>query len=282
MRGGRVNFKFGQSKSVLFFDDTDLDVSPGANGAMNLRFSGAPARTDRAAENFGHFFVRGTSTPSAAGPRLDLRVELEPSSLDAVARLFAPGALDLKGVVSLDAQVTGAPSRLDVNGTAELEGGRAWRVGYKGTLDLVGQTLHLEADAPLKIRVNSRNLLTRPEWDLAAELTDMPVAGMLDAARLLGVALPPKLAVDGAANGVLRYDNVTGLGGNVELSDIVMTLPDATPLKASTATVFIKNQTILVGPVTVGLGDSKETAEVVSTYQAGEGGGLEFKVRPAA
>ena len=47
MRAGRVNFKFGQTKSVLFFDDADVDVSPGGGGSMELRFSGAPSRTDR-------------------------------------------------------------------------------------------------------------------------------------------------------------------------------------------------------------------------------------------
>jgi len=42
----RVNFKFGQTKSVLFFDDADVDVSPGGGGSMELRFSGVPSRTD--------------------------------------------------------------------------------------------------------------------------------------------------------------------------------------------------------------------------------------------
>ena len=63
VRGGRVNFKFAQTKSVLYFDDTDLDVSPGDNGAVELRFSGVPARTDQSAQNFGHFYIRGTASP---------------------------------------------------------------------------------------------------------------------------------------------------------------------------------------------------------------------------
>jgi len=283
MRGGRVNFKFGQTKSVLFFDDTDLDISPGAGSGMDLRFSGAPARTDRSAQNFGHFFVRGTSTPSAAGQRLNLRIELEPSSLDAVARLFAQSGVDLKGIVSLDAQVAGEPSSLNVNGIVQLEGGGQWRLAYKGKLDLVGQTLDVQtvnpaANSPLNIHVSARNLLSRPEWDLAADLTEAPVASAVDAARKLGAPLPEKLTAAGFLNGSVRYGNTDGLGGNVELRDVVMGLPDASPLKAATATVFLKKDTVLVGPVTVALGEAKESAEVEATYQSGDGGGLEVKL----
>ena len=283
MRGGRVNFKFGQTKAVVFFDDTDLDVSSGAGGAVNLRFSGVPARTDHAVQDFGHFFVRGVSTPSAAGQRLNLRVELEPSSFDGIARLFTAGGADLKGMVSLDAQVSGETSHLAVDGTGQLEGGGQWKWAYTGALDLVSQTLNLAtsnpaANAPLKIRLAARNLLSRPEWDASAEFTDAPIAAALNAARKLALPLPPKLTAQGAANGTLRYANAGGLGGNLEVSDLVVTQPDATPLKASTATVFLKGETVLVGPVTVNFGDTQDSAEVESTYQTGEGGGLEVKI----
>jgi hypothetical protein len=288
MRGGRVNFKFSQTKSILFFDDTDMDISPRANGAIDLRFSGVPARTDRSAQNFGHFFVRGTSSRSPAGQRLNLRVELEPSSLDALARLFAPTNTDLKGVVALDAQVAGDPSHLDVNGTVQLAGDGQWRLGYKGALDLVGQTLDLHTldlpspapggTSPLKLRVTARNLLSRPEWDVAADLSDAPLAAATDIARKLGAPIPERLSAEGTMTGSVRYGNTDGLGGNVELQDIVLTLPDAAPLKASTATVFLKGETILVGPVTVAVGEARESAEVEATYQSGESGGLQVKI----
>ncbi len=42
IRGGRVNFKFGDTKSVFYFDDADLDVSPSSDG-VELRFSGQPS-----------------------------------------------------------------------------------------------------------------------------------------------------------------------------------------------------------------------------------------------
>ncbi|MEI9813463.1 MAG: AsmA family protein [Acidobacteriota bacterium] len=42
MRGGRVDFKFGDTKSVFFFNEADLDVAPSASGTIDIRFSGAP------------------------------------------------------------------------------------------------------------------------------------------------------------------------------------------------------------------------------------------------
>jgi len=49
VRSGRINFKFGDTKSVFYVTDTDLDVSPPSalSGQWRVRFSGQPARTDR-------------------------------------------------------------------------------------------------------------------------------------------------------------------------------------------------------------------------------------------
>ena len=106
MRAGRVNIKLGQTKSVLYFDDADVDIAISANGAVDLRFSGEPQRTDRPAETLGHFFVQGTVSPSSAGPRMNLRVEMEPGTLDGLARLGGATGLNLQGQVGLTALVS--------------------------------------------------------------------------------------------------------------------------------------------------------------------------------
>ncbi|MBZ5601086.1 MAG: AsmA family protein, partial [Acidobacteriia bacterium] len=147
MRGGRVNFKFGDTKSVFYFNDADLDVSPSSEGVVNLRFSGAPSRTDQPQQTFGHFFVRGKWDRQG----LDMRVELEPSAIEEVARLFDQHGFGLHGMVALDAQLNGPPSKLDVAGTLRVDDvhrwdllpkrGGGWSVGYKGTLDLRSERL---------------------------------------------------------------------------------------------------------------------------------------------
>jgi len=276
VRGGRVNFKFAQTKSVLYFDDTDLDVSPGYGGAVDLRFSGAPARTDQSAQNFGHFYVRGTVAPS-----LNLRVELEPSALDAVARLFDSRGAGLKGAVSLDAQLSGSPSALSVQGTLQLDGAGEWRVGYKGKMDLMRQTLELDSTSPpglnTRLHVLTRDLLTTPQWEVSADFLDASLGSAVDMARKLGAPLPEKMTAEGVVSGTARYRNTEGLGGNLEVRDASVTVPDAAPLKIATATVFLKDKTLVAGPNTVQIGE-QGAADVEATYQAGDGGGTQVKI----
>ena len=281
MRGGRVNFKFADAKSLLYFDDTDLEVAPGEGGAVELRFSGVPSRTDQGTQNFGHFYVRGSATPSASGQQFNFQVELEPSALDAVARLFDNGDAALKGLLSLDAQVSGPPSSLDVKGTLLLENAGEWRVGYKGKLDLAAQTLELDSISPpglnTKLHASTRDLLTTPQWEVSADFNDAPLGSGVELARNLGAPLPPKMAVEGTVSGSVRYRNNEGMGGNLEVRDAAVNLPGAAPLKIPTATVFLKGTSIVAGPNTVNIGSS-DTADVEAVYQAGEGGGAEVKL----
>jgi hypothetical protein len=281
MRGGHVNFKFGNTKSVLYFDDTDLEVAPGEGGAVELRFSGVPSRTDQGAQNFGHFYVRGAATPSAAGQQFNFQVELEPSALDSVARLFDNGDAALKGQISLNAQVSGSPASLDVKGTLLLENAGEWRVGYKGKLDLAAQTLELDSTSPpglnTKLHASTRDLLTTPQWEISADFSDAPLGSGVELARNLGVPLPAKMTVEGVVAGSVRYRNTEGLGGNVEVRDAVVTLSGAAPLKVLTATVFLKGNRIVAGPNTVNVG-ATDSADVEAVYQVGAGGGIEVKI----
>src|SRR5690242_20747529 len=50
---GRLNFKFGDTKSVFYISGADVDIYPNADGDVVIRFSGAPARTDRGSQAFG-------------------------------------------------------------------------------------------------------------------------------------------------------------------------------------------------------------------------------------
>ena len=52
---GRVDFKFGTRKTTLYISESDLSIYPERSGRVYIRFSGSPARTDRAGMGFGHF-----------------------------------------------------------------------------------------------------------------------------------------------------------------------------------------------------------------------------------
>jgi hypothetical protein len=292
LRGARVNFKLGQTKSVLYFDAADLDVSPGDQGSLDVRFSGVPGRTDRAAQNFGQLFVRGSWIPSSADRPLNLKVELEPSSFDGMAKLLGRSWFDLQGQVSLNAQLSGLPSRLAVTGEIQLDEGRRsdflpnrdaqWRLPYRGTLDMAAEKLELESvpnprdvSAPLTAHLEAVNLLTSPQWQASVELKDAPLGAAIDAAHRIGAPLPEKLSSEGTVSGDLQYDAETGFAGNLEAHDAALALADSPKVRAASAPVKIAAQTVTFGPCVMLVGDralgekpgDNQSAQVEASYK---------------
>ena len=282
MRGGRVNLKFGPTKSVLYFDDADLDVSSD-DGAMELRFSGAPKRTDRSAQDFGHFFVRGTARPTPQGQQLDLRAELEPSSLDGVAHLFDQRGFNIQGVVALEAQLSGLPSNLKVTGQLQFDdihrwdllpqrGGR-WRLDYQGSLDLSGEKLALAStetvDSPLAVQFQAWNLLTSPQWRADMELKEAPLGTFVEVARHMGAAIPEKLTVHGSVSGAVCYQPEIGFSGSLRMQESEFSLPDLPLLKAETVPVVMDGQRVSFGPAEID-SDDNQTAQAEGSFTFGQ------------
>jgi hypothetical protein len=289
MRGGRVNFKYGDTKSVFYFDDADLDVAP-SDGSVELRFGGAPARTDRTARDFGRFYVKGDWSTRGA-PQMQLDVDLEKSSLDEISRLIDPYGFGLHGIVAMQAQVSGAPSALLVSGQVQigdvhrwdlLPQGGSWTVPLHGLLDLHGEKLELTSakegeTAPVSLDFRAFHLLSSPQWEAGAQLTQIPLAGLMEVARHMGAALPDKLAAEGAVSGSVTYREEDGLTGRVELRDASLTLPDAQPIRAGSAAVEIGEGAMSLEPTTVRIGE-KDTAEVEGTYSPQEPHDLDLKI----
>jgi hypothetical protein len=286
MRGGRVNFKFGDTKSVFYFSDADLEVSPYPDGAVNLRFSGAPSRTDQAAQTFGHFFVRGKWDKQ----KLDMRLELEPSALEQVAMLFDQHGFGLHGMVALDAQLTGSPAGLDVVGTMRVDDvhrwdllpkrGGGWSIGYKGSLDLRNERLEIASvsgvpDPQLGLRFRAWDFLASPHWEAAATMNKFPLTTLVEVARHMGAPLSDKLAAEGSVSGSVRYGEPNGLDGHVELQDASVTLPEAQSLHAAQASVVVAGKTVALDTTTVSLGEN-ESADIEGSYDTG--GALDLKI----
>src|SRR5437899_1221379 len=49
---GRINFRFGDTKSIYYIGNVELDAAARQDGSWDVRFQGEPARTDRAAPIF--------------------------------------------------------------------------------------------------------------------------------------------------------------------------------------------------------------------------------------
>jgi hypothetical protein len=289
MRGGRVNFKYGDTKSVFYFDNADLDVAP-SESSVELRFGGAPSRTDRTARDFGRFFIKGDWSTRGT-PRVTLDVDLERSSLDEISRLIDARGFGLNGIVALQAQLSGAPSELQMTGQFQvaevhrwdlLPQGGTWSVPIHGTLDLRAEKLELSSAkdgeaAPVSVDFRVFNLLSSPRWEAGVQLTQVPLATLLDVVRQTGAPLPDKLAAEGGVSGSVTYREDGGLGGRVELRDASLTLPDAQPLRASSAAVAIEEGTMRLEASTVTIGE-KDSAEVEGSYSPQEPHDLDVRI----
>ena len=294
MRSGRVNFKFGDTKSVFYFNDADLDVTPSDDGSMELRFGGAPSRTDRSTQEFGRFFVRGTAAPESR--RLDLKVELERSPLAETLRWMDPRGFDVHGTVALDAQLSGPPSHLDVAGQIQLADVHRWdlipdevgglKLGFGGTLDLRGEHLDLQTTAdqsgsPVVIRFRSWDFLKSPHWDAGADLQQVPLATMLAVCRHMGATLPENLSAQGSVSGSVTYNEPQGMQGRVVLRDASLSVPeaetDAAPVEAPVATVDIGGRSISLESASVHIGE-KQSAEIEGSYDLDQPRSLDLKI----
>jgi hypothetical protein len=116
MRGGRINFKFGDTKSLFYLLNTDVDLWPpdSAKGPWTLRIHAEPARTDRPARGFGSFVARGQWLPGNGSTTLD--VKLEQSELGDMLTLFDGYETGINGHIAGDAHLAGPLNRIGIAG----------------------------------------------------------------------------------------------------------------------------------------------------------------------
>lgn len=264
MRDGRVNFKFGDIKSVFFFREADIDIAPSASGAIDLRFSGAPSRTDHTKQDFGRVFVRGTSSSSN---RLDLQVELQRSSLEETLRLMDPQGFGVHGIVAADARLTGDTGNLQISGKLQIgdvhrwdllpDSNQAWQMPFSGVLDLRHERLELRsspaAPSPVNVEFRALNYLSKPIWSTSAGFENVPLATLLQVAQHMGATLPENLSIDGSVSGSATYGQQSGLTGGLSLKTAALQLPDAPPLQAEEARLEIRGGAVYLLPATVTL-----------------------------
>ena len=86
VRDSRIHFKFGDTKSVFYLTETDLDISPsGSGGDWKIACSAKPARADRPAQGLGSFTLKGRWY--AEPGRVDLDMEVDRAALGEVTAL---------------------------------------------------------------------------------------------------------------------------------------------------------------------------------------------------
>jgi hypothetical protein len=291
MRGGRINFKFGDTKSLFYLLNTDVDLWPpdtphGHNpqGPWTLRVHAEPARTDRPARGFGSFILRGQWLQSSRLTTLD--VKLEQSELGDMLTLFNGYESGLHGDISGDAHLAGPLSRIGIAGrmtVADLHGwnqtpprGSGWRFAIGGAIDAIGQTIDLNAKAaggqsPLALRYRVTDYLRRPRWGVTVNLSRFPLAPVPEIARNLGWPVPADFKFDGTADGAVGYSMPEGsprMDGTMNLTNSTFVVAGAPPLHIPGAELHFSGSVITLEATEV-TNESKETAAVAGSWDAG-------------
>ncbi len=292
MAGGRVNFKFGDTKSIFYLFDTDVDISPSSipDGPLKITVEGQPARTDRRSRGFGSFVAKGQWHP--ADHSLELDVKMEKSELSDVLSLFEGGQSTLLGTVWGDAHLAGPMSKIGITGRLNVSdlhgwnqlppGGSAWPFTIGGVLNAPGQTLELTAygagkPSPIGARFSVADYLGRPKWAASVNLDGVPVAPLTGMARNFGIGLPADLKLDGTAQGTIGYSATIGvpeMHGNVRVSDATLAAQGTPPLKIAQADVTFAGSSVSLSPTPI-VNDAGESAAIDGHYDTATG---EFQV----
>lgn len=286
LRGGRINFKFGDTKSLFYLLNTDVDLWPptSAEGPWTLRVHAEPARTDRRAGNgFGSFVARGEWLQRNRTITLD--VKLEQSEFGDMLTLFNGYESGIHGDVSGDAHLAGPLNRIGIAGRMTLAdlhgwnqtppGGSGWHFAIGGAIDAPGQAIDLNAKAvgsqsPLELRYRVADYLRRPRWGVTVNLNRFPLAPLPEIARNLGFPLPADFKFDGTADGAVGYSQPDGM----PRMDGIMNLDHATLIVAGTPPLHIPGAELHFSGSAIALeaaeitNESKETAAIAGSWDA--------------
>lgn len=276
VRSGRLNFKFGDTKSVFYFSNADIDVSPssGPEDALRLRFSGEPAWTDRSARGFGAISGGGRLILSREGEtRVALNVRLQRSAIAEVLTLLRGYGMGLEGFVASEARLEGPVSNIEITGRLELAEIDRWSLlpspggqrslDYKGRLNVTAQTMTLEtaaaAEPPLPVAVRFRvdDYLAQPRWAFTVALEELPIESLPELARRTGFRLPEDLAVEGSATGTLDWSSAGRFEGELTLRNVSVEFPNSTPIQFEEANLAVDGGRLHLSPTEVVLGEGQ-------------------------
>jgi hypothetical protein len=256
---GRLDFKLGARKTTLYVTGADVSIYPERSGRVVVRFSGSPARTDRAGNGFGS--LRGSlnwlvNPPSQQADQLRADVVLDPSNLSELTTLIEGQDVGVHGTISSHAHIAGPLAALKVSGDLRLKDvhrwdllpstGDDWRIPYDGSIDMVAHRLDLRTSpqrtgetSPVALQVKVNDFLTNPAWTLMTSLNKAPVQSLLPLARRMGFAVPTGVELAGALDGAVGYSNTGGVSGEVSIHDAVAKLPNIAPISAAAADLKI-------------------------------------------
>ncbi len=271
---GRVDFKFGTRKTTLYISESDLSIYPERSGKVYIRFSGSPARTDRAGMGFGHFRANVNwflNASSAGGNQIQAELNLDPSNLSELTTLVEGHDIGVHGTISSSLWLEGPPTGLKVAGELRLNdvhrwdllpsSGEDWAVHFNGGLDLPAHQFEVRTvpsskgrPAPVTMHLRVSNFLARPASSVVAELKDAPLRNVLPLAERMGVPVPAGVDIRGVLNGAIGYSSETGWAGGLTVNDAEAALQGAPTLRAPSANVTLAGNRVHFDPAIIDAG----------------------------
>ncbi|HYL77586.1 MAG TPA: AsmA family protein [Bryobacteraceae bacterium] len=283
---GRLNFKFGDTKSVFYISGADVDVYPNENGDVVIRFSGAPARTDRGSQAFGQLSARGLLKSGPNGEdQLSMGLRLERTAISEVVRLFNARDMGVHGSAIANARLSGPLSHLEVTGELNVNDihrwdlmparGEGWTLNYRGLLDLRAHLLELETTSPdgqaepVSLKLRLADYLSAPKYTASCTFHELPAASLLETARHMGAPFPPGVQMEGKVEGGINYSSESGLAGQLALQSASLKFPNAASAEFASGPVVFSGDTISFGPTDVRM-ENGQSAQIEGQYGLGD------------
>jgi hypothetical protein len=277
VRNGRINFKFGDTKSVVYLTETDLDISPPGRlgGGWEVSCEGQTARTDRQSHGLGSFSLTGRWF--VAPERVDMDLTLDRTGLGEWTALLRGEAGAVHGTVTSRLHLGGPITNIGINGRLTVEdvhrwdllppSGQGWPLDVRGRLDLLGQRLELESNSagkellPLSIRFRATDYLSQPQWAVAVNWNRFPLEPLMELATHMGAQLPPNLKLSGTMDGAIDYSPERGYQGELGFHDTAVVTPNFPALQFEHAYLVLDGSHVRLSPAVVRTGGDEANIE---------------------
>jgi hypothetical protein len=282
VRNGRINFKFGDTKSVFYLTETDLDIVPPTSrtGGWGLYCAAKPARTDRTNQGLGSFVLRGHWF--VAPERVDLDLQVDRTALGEFTALVRGQSGNIHGSLSSRLHLGGLIDNIGIQGRVSIEDvhrwdllpgkPQNWPLELRGRLDLTTQQLELHTSSasnvtpPLTARFRVSDYLSQPHWALGIYWNRFPVEPLLDLATHMGADFAPKLKLGGTMDGAISYSNSGNFQGQLAFHDTALTIPESPPVSFENAYLILDNGHIRLSPALVRIAGGDQ-AEIEADYE---------------
>jgi hypothetical protein len=280
VRNGRVNFKFGDTKSIVYLTDTDFDLSPplSRGGGWKIYCAARPARTDRPSHGLGGFTIQGRWF--VAPESVDLDLIFDRTGLGEWTALLRGQSGAVHGSVTSRLHLGGPIHDIGIQGRLEVAdvhrwdllppSGQGWPLDIRGKLNLLAQELELQTSSagetlPLSIRFRASSYLSHPTWAASLNWNRFPAAPLLDLAAHMGAQVPEKLKLAGTLDGALSYSADGGMQGAMAFHDAAVTIPDSPAVRFDTAYLVFGNGHARLSPAVVHTAENDQ-AQIEADY----------------